>query len=60
MDYRVFLTPRAKRDLLGIWKFIARQDSESATKFCTDLTLHAYSLKVFPDRSPEIPRRRFI
>src|SRR5579871_5020842 len=59
MEYQVFLSPRAKRDLIAIWKYIAKEDPVTADKFCRDLTLHAYSLKIFPDRTGVLPKKKY-
>jgi plasmid stabilization system protein ParE len=58
VEYKVTLTPKARRDLTAIWNYIARDDRDAATAFCHDLAQQAYSLKIFPERNFELPERR--
>ena len=37
MDYRVLLTVRARRDLAAIWKHIAKEDTQVATRFTQEI-----------------------
>jgi plasmid stabilization system protein ParE len=50
MEYEVVLSPRAKRDLIAIHKYIAKDDHDSATRFCQQLTREAFSLRDYPER----------
>lgn len=58
MEYKVTLTPKARRDLTAIWNYIAKNDRDAATTFCHELAKQAYSLKTFPERNFELPERR--
>ena len=57
MEYQVALTPRARRDLANIWKYIAKDNPDAATRFCHNLAQHAYSLQTFPERGHELHSR---
>ena len=57
MEYKVTLTPKARRDLTAIWNYIAKNDRAVATTFCHNLAQQAYSLKIFPERNFELPER---
>jgi len=58
VEFKVPLTPRARRDLAAIWNYIARSDRDAATTFCQNLAQQAYSLQTFPERNFELPERR--
>ncbi|MCE0522094.1 MAG: type II toxin-antitoxin system RelE/ParE family toxin [Methylacidiphilales bacterium] len=58
MEYKVTLTPKARRDLATIWNYIARNDRDAATTFCHNLAEQAFSLRIFPERYFELPERR--
>ena len=60
MEYKVTLTPKARRDLTAIWDYIARNNPDTAITFCHDLAQQAYSLKIFPERNFELRKRRNI
>ena len=57
MEYKVTITPRAKRDLVGIWRYISKDNSNAAGSFCHDLAQHAYSLGIFPIRGTSLSSR---
>jgi plasmid stabilization system protein ParE len=50
MDFGFKITDRARRDLLSIWKFIARDNRLAADRFYEELMTAAESLRRFPDR----------
>jgi plasmid stabilization system protein ParE len=50
VDYGYKISTRARRDLVGIWKYIANDDPASASCFCYELMDAAESLKLFPYR----------
>jgi len=50
VDYGYKITTKARRDLVGIWKYIAGDDASNASRFCLELLLAAESLQTFPYR----------
>ena len=57
MDFGFKVAIGARRDLLGIWKYIAENDSIAATGFCAELMKSAESLRVLPQRHPVVRGR---
>jgi len=50
VDFGFEIAIRARRDLLGIWKYIAQSDPAAATALCAELTETAESLRLLPQR----------
>ncbi len=58
MDFKVYLSPRARRDLVEIWTYIAKDSPETASSFCGQLSREALSLRTFPDRGHSLRNRK--
>jgi plasmid stabilization system protein ParE len=56
VEYKVIISPPARRDLRSIGQYIARDNPEAAKKFCRNLLLEARTLKIFPDRGLRVAR----
>ena len=50
MEYGYKITTKARRDLVRIWKYIAKDDVVQATRFREELLVAAESLQLFPFR----------
>ena len=48
VDYGYKISTRARRDLVNIWKYIAGDDPDNASRFCVELMDVAGSLRLFP------------
>ncbi len=57
MEFKFTLNPRSRRDLQGIWSYIARDSEVTATEFCDSLLDKAESLRFLPYRNAPFPRR---
>jgi len=57
MDFQVFLTPQAERDLDRIGKHIGRDNVQAAHEFCGQLMFEAKSLRSLPRRGYAVRRQ---
>jgi plasmid stabilization system protein ParE len=50
MDYGFKITRQARSDLRNIWRYIARENAQTADRYCDQLLLAAESLQRLPHR----------